>query len=132
LEEQATRVKIFAELHSAYAQLEQSRHQVTVLLDEMLPEARETFELIQKGYEVGRFSYLELVQARQQVLAIENDAVVAATGFHQILITLESLTGQPLTRSGHTDAGDTVGVSARYRLPYLAEDAEQMRQGESP
>lgn len=121
LEEEATRVKIFAELRNAYAQLEQSRVQVAVLRDEILPEAMETLSLIQEGYGVGRFSYLELLQARQQVLAVENEAVVAATEFHQILITLESLTGQPLTESGKSVAGPTnaTAVSAGYRLPYL-------------
>ncbi len=129
MEEEATRNKIFAELHNAFAQLKQSRHQVAVLREEILPEARETLELIQKGYALGRFPYLELVQARQQVLAVENDAVIAATDFHQTLITLESLTGQPLTGIGQqlTDVGSAVGASSEYRLPYLdgSEPVEQ-------
>ena len=136
LEEEATRVKIFTELHNAYAQLEQTRNQVTVLRNDILPEARETLELIQDGYRVGRFSYLELVQARQQVLAVENAAVVAATDFHQTLITLETLTGQPLTGSGQilTRADTASGVSSEFRLPYLdgSAGAEQTsRQEES-
>lgn len=129
LREEATRTKVFTELHNAFAQLKQSRHQVGVLRDEILPEARQTLELIQKGYALGRFSYLELVQARQQVLAVENDAVLAATDFHQILITLEALTGQPLTGSGQSLTGSrkAIGASSEIGLPYLneLEQAEQ-------
>lgn len=97
LEEAATRVKVFTELRNAYARLQQARQQVTVLRERILPEAQQALDLIQGGYSKGLFSYLELSQARQQLQAIENDAVAAATDFHQTLITLESLTGQPLT-----------------------------------
>ena len=136
MEEEATRVRIFTELRNAYAQLEQTRRQVTVLRDDILPEARETLELIQEGYRAGRFSYLEVVQARQQVLAVENDAVVAATDFHQTLITLESLTGQPLTGAGQilTGTNTTNGPPSEFRLPYLdgsAVDEQTSRQEKS-
>lgn len=134
-EEKATRVKIFAELHNAFALMKQSRDQVAVLRDEILPEARETLELIQKGYALGRFSYLELVQARQQVLEVENDAVLAATDFHQTLITLEALTGQPLTGSVQRAAGaaNAIGASAEYQLPYLdgSKQAERISRKEA-
>lgn len=97
LEKKATRVKVFTELRNAYAQLEQTREQVSALRRHVRPEAQEALNLIQEGYSDGRFSYIELVQARQQLQAIETSAVAAATNFHQTLITLESLTGQPLT-----------------------------------
>lgn len=136
MEEEATRVRIFTELRNAYAQLEQTRRQVTVLRDDILPEARETLELIQEGYRAGRFSYLDVVQARQQVLAVENDAVLAATDFHQTLITLESLTGQPLTGAGQTltRTNTTNGPPSEFRLPYLdgsAVDEQTSRQEKS-
>lgn len=97
LEEKATRVKVFTELRNAFAQLEQARRRVTVLREQILPEAQQALALIQEGYGDGRFSYLELVEARRQFLSFETEAVAAATNFHQTLITLETLTGQPLT-----------------------------------
>ena len=97
LEEKATRVKVFMELRNAFAQLEQARERVTLLREQILPEAQQALTLIQEGYGDGRFSYLELVEARRQLLSFETEAVSAATDFHQTLITLETLTGQPLT-----------------------------------
>ena len=97
LEEKATRVKVFMELRNAFAQLEQARERVTLLRKQILPEAQQALMLIQEGYGDGRFSYLELVEARRQLLSFETEAVSAATDFHQTLITLETLTGQPLT-----------------------------------
>lgn len=126
LEEEATRVKVFTELRNAYAQLEQARQRVTILRKHILPEAEQALDLIQDGYSSGRFSYLELVEARQQLLAIENEAVAAATDFHQTLITLETLTGQPLTDQSltgetqslyRTDAANN--FRSKLRLPAL-------------
>lgn len=97
LEQKATRVKVFTELRNAFAQLEQAREQVTLLREQILPEAQQALALIQEGYGDGRFSYLELVEARRQLLSFETEAVAAATDFHLTLITLETLTGQPLT-----------------------------------
>tara|TARA_R110002072_G_scaffold30716_2_gene95709 strand:+ start:231 stop:1646 length:1416 start_codon:yes stop_codon:yes gene_type:complete len=97
LEEKATRVKIFTELRNAFARLDQARERVTLLREQILPEAQQALTLIQEGYGDGRFSYLELVEARRQLLSFETEAVAAATDFHQTLITLETLTGQPLT-----------------------------------
>lgn len=97
IEAKATRVKVLTELQNAFAQLEQARERVTLLREQILPEAQQALTLIQEGYGGGRFSYLELVEARRQLLAFKTEAVTAATDFHQTLITLETLTGQPLT-----------------------------------
>jgi len=97
LEEKATRAKVFTELRNAFARLEQARERVSVLREQILPESEQALTLIQKGYGDGRFSYLELVEARRQLLSFETEAVAAATDFHQTLITLEALTGQALT-----------------------------------
>lgn len=121
LEEKATRVKVFTELRNAFAQLEQARKRVTLLREQILPEAQQALALIQEGYGDGRFSYLELVEARRQLLSFETEAVAAATDFHQTLISLETLTGQPLTgerRSLYpTDPQSRAG--SQLRLPTL-------------
>ena len=121
LEEKATRVKVFTELRNAFAQMEQARERVTVLREQILPEAQQALALIREGYGDGRFSYLELVEARRQLLSFETEAVAAATDFHQTLITLETLTGQPLTGERQslyrTDAAND--FRSDLRLPTL-------------
>lgn len=121
LEEQATRVKVFMELRNAFALLEQARERVALLRERILPEAQQAMALIQEGYGDGRFSYLELVEARRQLLSFETEAVAAATDFHQTLITLETLTGQPLTRGRQSliPPGATNDSRPQPRLPAL-------------
>lgn len=129
LQEKVARVKVITELRNAHARLKQARKRVGTLRGQILPEAERALELIQQGYSDGRFSYLELVEARQELLAVKNEAVVAATDFHQTLITLESLTGQPLTeQASPTDrvhAGAVSGIPSVGRLPTLDDAGDQ-------
>ncbi|MDO8863475.1 TolC family protein [Haliea sp. E1-2-M8] len=136
LEEKATRVKVFTELRNAFAQLEQARERVTVLREQILPEAQQALALVQDGYGDGRFSYLELVEARRQLLSFETEAVTAATDFHQTLITLETLTGQPLTgeRESLYPPNAANPLRSELRLPMLggaADHASFLQQDES-
>lgn len=98
LEKQSVRLKVFTELRNGFSQLEQARERVSVLNEQIIPETLNALTLIQNGYGEGRFSYLELLEARRQLLSFETEAVIAATDFHQTLITLETLTGQPFTK----------------------------------
>jgi outer membrane protein, heavy metal efflux system len=126
LQEKATRVKVFTELRNAFAQLEQARERVTQLREQILPEAQQALALVQEGYGDGRFSYLELVEARRQLLSFKTEAVAAATDFHQTLITLETLTGQPLTGARQslypTDAAKDFRSELRLPTPGNSND----------
>ena len=127
LQENATRVKVFTELRNAFAQSEQARERVTQLREQILPEAQQALALVQEGYGDGRFSYLELVEARRQLLSFETEAVAAATDFHQTLITLETLTGQPLTgaRQSLYPTDTTKDFRSELRLPTLGNSNDE-------
>jgi len=61
------------------------------------------------------------VEARRQLLSFETEAIVAATDFHQTLITLETLTGQPLTAERRLlyPTGTVSNFGSDLRLPTL-------------
>jgi cobalt-zinc-cadmium efflux system outer membrane protein len=91
------RTHLYNELHRLYREMQQARRTVELLQQQALPEASQALEQIEKGYRGGRFSYLELIEIRRQRLAVELDAIDAAVKFHRTLLTLEQLTGEPLT-----------------------------------
>lgn len=64
---------------------------------------------VNAGYRGGRFSYLELIEARRQLLEGEQSAVDAAARIHLVLLELERPTGQALV----TQAGRTTGGTAQ-------------------
>jgi cobalt-zinc-cadmium efflux system outer membrane protein len=99
IERSAAQVRLFAELFGLYQQLEQARLTAATLREAALPEAKQALNELQEGYRSGRYSYLQLVEVRRQLLAVTFDAIAAATEFHQTLVALETLTGEPLTET---------------------------------
>lgn len=101
-ERRVTRLELYTEVYRLYQQLQQARRTVEVLRQQALPEAERALSQVEQGYRTGRFSYLEWVEVRRQRLAVEREAIEAASAFHRALLTLEQLTGTALTASSHS------------------------------
>lgn len=110
-EQQATRLALSVGLHRAYQQLEQARDTARSLKYDALPQAEQALGRTEAGYASGRYSYLELMDTRQERLAVERDAIEAAVGFFEAVLALERLTGQPLTEPTAKAAPEPVGAS---------------------
>ncbi len=93
VERGATEAELWAELGLLYGNLSLARETALVLRQQALPEAEQALQQVQAGYRSGRFTYLELVEARRQRLQVERTAISAAVEFHRVLIALEQLTG---------------------------------------
>lgn len=107
VEQRAARVELYVALYEIYQQLKQARETVQVLRQSALPEAEQALALIETGYRNGRFSYPELVDARQLRLTVEREAIDAAMDFHNSLLTLERLTGMALTVTSELKDSDS-------------------------
>ena len=125
LEEKATRVHLMARIQRLYQELEVFRSTATRLRGEALPSARAAFESIRRGYQEGLYSYLELVDAGRERLAVESDALKAAVNFHQTLVTLEQLTGTGLTGQWSLTPNSIDGATEPYEPQprYIKEQA---------
>jgi cobalt-zinc-cadmium efflux system outer membrane protein len=66
---------------------------IPALRDVALPRMEEALRNTEYAYERGRYSYLELVDAQRELLALRRDLITAATEYHLTLIELERLTG---------------------------------------
>lgn len=95
-ERRQARIAIHASLFEIHQDLQQARAEAAALQEAALPEAQQALERIESGYEAGRFSYLDLIEARRQRLGIERAAIEAASSFHRLLLELERLTGEPV------------------------------------
>ena len=97
-EHKVSRTGLYTELHRLYRQMQHSHRVVSVLRQDALPEANRALTQVEQGYRNGRFSYLELVEARRMRLSVERDMIDVATVFHRTLITLEQLTGEAIAQ----------------------------------
>ncbi|MFL6602620.1 MAG: TolC family protein [Steroidobacteraceae bacterium] len=96
-QERATRVRLQAQLFALYQQLLSSRDLLNTLQNEALPQARMALDQTQSGHDRGRFSYLELGVAQQELVALRAAVIDAATDYHRLTAEVERLTAEPIT-----------------------------------
>jgi cobalt-zinc-cadmium efflux system outer membrane protein len=93
-------IEIRALFSQLWQQLLTQRHEATALKTKIVPAAAQVSVDIQRGYEEGRYSALDLLNANSELHELEKAAIESATAAHLQLVELERLTGQPLTEAG--------------------------------
>lgn len=93
----STLIQLKATLSAIYQELYASRSRVHALRNEAIPQAQLALEQTRNGYERGRFSFLELSSAQQDLLELESSAIDAAGDYHRLLAQIERITSAPLT-----------------------------------
>jgi cobalt-zinc-cadmium efflux system outer membrane protein len=93
LSEQSRTMELKATLFALYQEVLHARTEAQALQNEIRPQAEAMLKTSDAGYRAGRFSFLELADAQQQLLQIERDAIRAAAEFHTNLIEIERVTG---------------------------------------
>lgn len=95
-QQRAALVRAHATVFGLYQELTATRIRVDTLHGNALPEAQQALEQTQYGYERGRFSYLELATAQQELLDLRAAIIDAAADYHRLLAEIERLTNAPL------------------------------------
>ena len=94
--EQATAAAaLMTELTDAYQNLSRSRATIEILREEVLPGGESALTDTTEGYEAGRFSYLDVLDARRTIGAARIQYLQAITDYHKALHTVEALTADP-------------------------------------
>lgn len=88
------RADLYRTLYAVYQELQHARAQADTLRARVIPESERTLRLTEAGYRVGRYSYLEWVDAQQQLLTVQREAVEAARDYHLLYVELERLVGR--------------------------------------
>ncbi len=94
---EAALIRLRATLFGLHERMSAARDRGDALRDRAVPQARIALEQTRYGYDRGRFSFLELVTAQQDLLDLEAAAIDAATDYHHLLAELERITSEPLT-----------------------------------
>lgn len=85
------------QLYRAYSNREQAITTVEILQNTIIPNLTEALTETEKAYQRGRYSYVEYVSARQELIASQRTLIEAATSILLYGAEIEQLTGQPLT-----------------------------------
>jgi len=95
-EASGVRTDLYRTLYAVYQELLHARTQADTLRTRVIPESERTLKLTEQGFAVGRYSYLELVDAQQQLLTVQREAVDAAREYHLLYVELERLVGRSI------------------------------------
>lgn len=94
-EQAAAAATLMTELSDAYHNLARARSAILILRDNVLPGADSALTATTEGYEAGRFSYLDVLDARRTIGAARIQYLQAISDYHKALHVIEALTAEP-------------------------------------
>ena len=95
----AAETQVAAALADAYAALAAAHDEITIVRTSVLPAAQQTFDAISEGYRLGRFGFLDVLEAQRTVIGAGNQHLQALSNYHQAVVNMERLIGAPLPGS---------------------------------
>lgn len=94
--QKAEGARLAAVLLGFYEELAHDAHVMAALEKEILPKAEEALAISREGFAQGRFSFLEVLDAQRTIFDVKQEYIQTATSYHQFLVEMERLIGQPL------------------------------------
>jgi len=95
-EQNATRIKLHAQLISLHGAYEQALAEVNSLRSDVLPLLKQALRATADGFQQGRYSYLELNLAQRELLNEQLSLIDSAARAHALSADIERLTGAAL------------------------------------
>lgn len=95
-EQAATELRLRTELTQAYEALSAAQRETGILRDEIIPAARSAFEVTNKGYELGKFGFLEMLDAQRTLFQNQILYVRALANYQRLVNEIERLIAAPI------------------------------------
>ena len=95
-ERKTSEMNVFTQLNAAYQVLLGAAKEIEMLRRDVLPGAQQAEEAIMQGYEAGRFTQLEILDARSTLIQARNQHLRALADYHQARAEIDALTASPI------------------------------------
>lgn len=95
-EQMATELRLKSELTQAYEPLTAAQNETRILRDSILPRARSAFEVTNKGYKLGKFGFLEVLDAQRTLFRNRVLYVRALANYQRFVNEIERLIAAPI------------------------------------
>lgn len=99
-ERRAAEARVGAMLADAYAALASAHDDATSLRTAVLPGAQQTFDAVSEGYRLGRFGFLDVLDAQRTLINTGSQYLRALSDYYKAVATVERLIGAPLPAPG--------------------------------
>ncbi|MDR2327025.1 MAG: TolC family protein [Acidovorax sp.] len=90
---QATRLELQAQLYAARQALEASRQQAALLSTQVLPTAQAAYEAASKGFALGKFGYLDVLDAQRSWFDVRTQYLDQLLATHRAAADIDRLLG---------------------------------------
>ncbi|MHB1096388.1 MAG: TolC family protein [Gemmatimonadaceae bacterium] len=95
-ERRAAEARVSAALASTYNALASAHQELTALRETVLPRSEQIFAATNEGYRLGRFAYLDVLEAQRTLIGARGQYLRAVSDHHKAVADLERLIGAPL------------------------------------
>lgn len=95
-EQSSTETRLRSELGQTYERLNAIEMEIKTLREELLPGAKSAFDAATTGYQLGKFGFLDAIDAQRTLFQTNQQYVKALAEFHRAVADIERLTGEPL------------------------------------
>jgi outer membrane protein, heavy metal efflux system len=95
-EQSTVDTRLQSELGQTFERLNAIKMELTTLREELLPGAKSAFDAATNGYQLGKFGFLDALDAQRTLFRANQQYVKALAEYHRAIADLERLTGEPL------------------------------------
>ena len=103
-ERRAAQTRVAVALAEAHRALSSSHEELIALRQSVLPGAQEAFDAVSEGYRLGKFGYLDVLDAQRTLITASSQYLRALAEFHKAVASVERLIGAPLNRTDNAPA----------------------------
>lgn len=100
----AIQVGLISDVQQALERVRARREESELLRRDVLPGARSAYDAATIGFENGKFSFLEVLDAQRTLFAVKSQYLNALANFHRAQAELESLLGQDAPNPNHPNS----------------------------
>jgi len=91
-----TKLQITLEVDEAYARVQSLDNQLSIYSSDVMKEQERLMSMIQRGYEAGLYTYMEVLQTRQSQREMQKKLCETSAEYKKALVSLERAVGEEL------------------------------------
>lgn len=100
----AEAVRLRTELYDAHARMAAALEEVALIATDVLPGAESTYQAASRGFELGKFSFLEVLDAQRTLFQSKNQYLLAVAESYRASAEIDRLVGATGPLTGSTQA----------------------------
>jgi len=95
----STQIRIATALNTAYQALDTAHSEIITLQQDILPGAQSAYDAAREGYRLGKFSFMDVLDAQRTLFGAKNQYLLALAEYHKSVANVERLVGSNMNET---------------------------------